>query len=606
MNQTESTLVLSSSGTLEFKYASLLLGIWVLAGGLLTFDRITHPAFGVQGDLPLHYHAIRSFERSVSEGVLAPRWAGLMEGGRGSARFTFYPPLSCWLSVATMKAFGVDALTSLKVGSFLILIIAQFSAYIFARQFFSRRPSLIASLTWVLLPSYPMIALHRAFFANALALSLVPFALLGAHFLLGEEHRARGFAVFTLSFAAIILTHPITTYLLAIAVGLMTLSYLPTCGWRAVARLAVAGVVTLALTAFFLLPQWVEAGWVQMSLQIVQQDYHNYFLFAKAPDVSRYRMGWADFNYIASVITIAQTLMALLLGLMCLTILTPKKPLAGLTAVTRLGVVMAVFGLIISLPISEMLWRSTPGFKFIQFPWRFQPIVALGIGLLAATAVETWPALNRRRRVIISAFLTWVVIGCVILTIMIARLDKPNITRAETTDLLTAPGARPVTTAERRRLLDEEDMKQTYYTANEFYYRPPGADSYFYPPALEPGGLSIISGRGRVVAQKLNIAHREFLIASEEPVRARIETYHYPHWVARLDSREVEINAEQGSGLMLIDFPPGEHRLTLDYEIRQVSQRIAQAISSAAWAGFMIWVFMRVTRRLRQKRTLTQ
>src|SRR5215813_8274390 len=217
MNQTESTLVLSSSGTLEFKYASLLLGIWVLAGGLLTFDRITHPAFGVQGDLPLHYHAIRSFERSVSEGVLAPRWAGLMEGGRGSARFTFYPPLSCWLSVASMKAFGVDALTSLRVGSFLILIIAQFSAYIFARQFFSRRPSLIASLTWVLLPSYPMIALHRAFFANALALSLVPFALLGAHFLLGEEHRARGFAVITLSFAAIILTHPITTYLLAIA-----------------------------------------------------------------------------------------------------------------------------------------------------------------------------------------------------------------------------------------------------------------------------------------------------------------------------------------------------------------------------------------------------
>src|SRR5262245_24119767 len=604
MNQTDPTRDFPGSKSLSFKKASMLFAVWVLSSWLLTFARITHPGFGVQGDLPLHYHAIRSFERNVSEGVLAPRWAGLMEGGRGSARFTFYPPFSCWLSVTPMKLFGIDALTSLKIGSLVVLIIAQFSAYIFARQFYSRRSSLIAASTWVLLPAFPMIALHRAFFANALALSLVPFALLGAHLLLGEERRKLGFVVFTLSFAAIILTHPITTYLSAITVGLMTLVYLPTCGWRAVARLAGAGVVTLALTAFFLLPQWVEARWVQMSLQLVQQDYHNYFLFAKAPDVSRYRMGWADFNYAASVITIAQTLMALLLGLMCLTILAPKKPLAGLTTVTRLGVVMAVFGLIISLPISEMLWRYTPGFKFIQFPWRFQPIVALGIGLLAATAVETWPALNRRLRVITSAFLTWVVIVCVILTVMIARLDKPNITRAEATDLLTAPGARPITTAERRRLLDEEDMKQTYYTANEFYYRPHGADSYFYPPASEPGGISIISGRGRAVSQKLNIASREFLIASEEPVRARIETYHYPHWVARLDGREVEINAEQGSGLMLLDLPPGEHRLTLDYEIRHASQRIAQAISLAAWAGFMIWIFMRLTRHSRRQRPL--
>src|SRR5262245_16518232 len=238
MNQTESTHGFSSSKTLSFKHASLLFASWVLVGALLTFVRITHPAFGIQGDLPLHYHAIRSFERSFSEGDLAPRWAGLMDGGRGDARFTFYPPLSCWVSVILMKAFRVDALASLKMVSLLILVIAQISAYIFARQFFSRRSSLIASLIWVLLPAYPLIALHRAFFANALALSFVPLALLGAHLLLGEERRARGFAVFTLSFSAIVLTHPITTYLSAIVVGLFALSSLPKFGWRSGARLA--------------------------------------------------------------------------------------------------------------------------------------------------------------------------------------------------------------------------------------------------------------------------------------------------------------------------------------------------------------------------------
>jgi hypothetical protein len=214
--------------------------------------------------------------------------------------------------------------------------------------------------------------------------------------------------------------------------------------------------------------------------------------------------------------------------------------------------------------------------------------------------------LNHKLRVIISVFLTWIVIVCVTLTVMIARLDKPNITRAETIDLLTAPGAKPITTEERQKLLDEEDMKHTWYTANEFYYRPHGADTYLYPPATEPGGLSIISGHGRIVSQKLNLARREFLIECEEPLRARIVTYHYPHWVARLDGREIEINAERDSGLMLVDLPPGRHLLTLDYEVREVSQRIARAISSVAWGACLVWVVTLATKGKRSKRALTQ
>jgi hypothetical protein len=341
-------------------------------------------------------------------------------------------------------------------------------------------------------------------------------------------------------------------------------------------------------------------------LQTVQQDYHNYFLFAKSPNGSRYRLGWTDFNQIASVITITQTSMALLLGLLCLKILAPKKPSTPLTAVARFGVAVALFGLIISLPISELLWRYTPGFKFIQFPWRFQPFVALGCGLLAATANEMWPSLNRKLRLIVAAFLTWNVIACAIFTIMLARPGESNVTLAQTKNLLTAPDAKPITIEEWREVLNEEDRKYIYYTANEPYFRPNGADSYLYPPASSPGGLSIVSGRGRVVSQKLNIARREFLVESEEPARARIETYHYPHWVARLDGRETEIKAEQGSGLMLVDLPAGAHRLTLDYEVRQNSQRIARVISLATWLGFLIWIITLATKRLRQKKTLTQ
>jgi hypothetical protein len=583
----------------SFKHLCLLSLIWLLVSGALTFNRITHPAFGIQGDLSLHYHITRSFERNFSEGVLLPRWAGLLDGGRGDALFTFYPPLSYLISAVIMKAAGVDVLASLRIVSLLILFIAQAGAYILAREFFSRRSSLIASLSYVLLPAYPLIALHRAFLANALALGLAPLALLGAHLLLSGEHHARGLAVFALAYGAVILTHPITTYMSAIAVGLMALIYLPKFGWRAIARLAGAGVVTLALTAFFLWPQVVEKSWVQIGLQTVQQDYRNYFLFARPPDNTRYRQGWADINYVTSIIAITQTLMAILLGLLCRKTLSPNKAPIRLAAIAWFGLATALFGLFISLPISELLWRYLPGLKFIQFPWRFQPLVALGCGLLAAAACETWPAINPKSRVIISAFLTWVVIVNAIFTVMLVRLDEPNVSRAQVADLFKASNAQPVTLEEGRRLQNEDDTKYTVYSANQIYFRPPGSDFNLYPPAEHPGGISIITGQGRLVSQKIGNAHREFTIESVEPSQARIETYYYPHWIARLDDREIKINIEKGSGLILVDLPAGTHRLSLDYEIREASQRLARFVSLAAWLAFLLWLFIRMTRALR-------
>ena len=606
MTTTGPTRRLSSSKTWSFKHASLLFAAWVSVGALLTFVRITHPAFGVQGDLPLHYHITRSFERSFSEGQIFPRWAGLLDGGRGDALFTFYPPLSYLLSVALMKLLGIDVLASLKAISLLALIVAQGASYAFARQFFNRRQSLICSLTYVLLPAYPLIALHRAFIANAVALSLAPISLLGASLLLSGERRARAAAIFATGFSALILTHAITTYLCAVVIGLMTLIHLPNFGWRGVARLAGAGAVTLALTAFFLWPQVVEASWIQIGLQTVQQDYHNYFLFANTHNTSQYRQGWADINYVASIITITQTLMAMLLGLMCRKVLAPNKPSNPLTAVAWFAVVMAGFGLFISAPISELFWRYTPGFKYIQFPWRFQPFVALGCGLLAATAYELWPTLNPKSRMRIAAVLTWVVIVNAIFTFMLARLDEPNITRAQAVEILGATTAKPVSFEEGRRLLKEEDLNYISYAANQLYFRPIGADRSLYPLADQPGKLSFITGRCQTLSQKLQIGRREFLIEGEESSRARIETYNYPHWVARLDGQELKIESEQGSGLMLLDLPAGKHRLTLDYEVRQASQRIARGISILTWVGFLIWALMRAVRWMRRERIAAQ
>ncbi|MGH9843379.1 MAG: 6-pyruvoyl-tetrahydropterin synthase-related protein [Blastocatellia bacterium] len=601
------TIFFSLESATNIKSALALVGIWTAASLLLSLPRITHPAFGIQGDLSLHYHITRSFARSVDEGDLLPRWAGLLDGGNGDALFTFYPPLSYLFCAAVMKLPRVDVLAAMRVVSWLILLLAQISAYHFARAFFRRGRSLIVSLFYVGLPAFPLIALNRGFFANAVALALAPVSLLGAHRLLSGERPARGFALFAIGTSGVILSHVITTYLCGVAIGLMLLIYLPRTGWRGPARLLAASLAVFALTAFFLVPQQVEMKWVQVGLQLARQDYRNYFLFAKPPDDSHYRQTWAGVNDVISYLTLAQVALAFLFGLACWPLLRNRRPPAPPIV---LGLTLAAFGLAISLPWSDVLWRYLPGLKFIQFPWRFLPFVSLGCGLLAAVMREGWSLLKPFPRAAISFLMTVLVVANILFTWAVARLHDPEITSDRAAKLLQSPDLKKVSFEEANRIQNDDKVSYLGYSANQIFFRPNQAELAMYPPVSEPGGLTIFGGRGHITSQQISIKHRRFTVECNEPVRARLETYHYPHWVARLDGREIPVGVEReqgrGEGLMLLDLPAGRYELTLDFEVRTPVERWAAWLSVCAWVLLIGWMIrlmiLRLIARFRRQR----
>ena len=592
-----------------------LLLLWLTVAALLTFSRLTHPAFGVQGDLTLHYHITRSYAQSFSEGDLLPRWAGLLDGGRGDALFTFYPPLCYLASALLMKLFGLDVLSSIKAVSFLILVIAQASAYLLAREFFTRRQSLIVSLAFVLLPAFPLICLHRVFLANAFALSIAPLVVKWAYRLLvGTEpgavatgltneitplkspgrYRSRFCIIaFAFCFSAIILSHAITTYLTGLTIGFLVLAFLPRTNWRNLLRLATGGIVALTLTAFFLLPQLVEADWVQLKLQLVQQDYRNYFLFAPPPNDSRYRQAWSGFNDATSYLIVIQSLTGLLLALSC----WPQWRGGKRSPLIWFGSALVGFGFLISLPVSDLLWRYLPGLKFIQFPWRFQPFVALGLGVLAIVAIECRSLLKKPLRVLLMAGLTWLIVIQLIFTAVFVHLGDEGETREQVANLLTATDAQPVNLKEGTSLQNEDDLKYAPYTSNQLYFRPVGSAFMLYPPANQPGGLSLIESQGRVTTERLEIARREFFLETDLPTKARIETHNHPNWHAQLNGEDIGIQTEPETGLMLIDLPAGAHRLNLRYEARYPLARFARLLSIVAWISLLAWAVIRTVRK---------
>jgi len=274
-----------------------------------------------------------------------------------------------------------------------------------------------------------------------------------------------------------------------------------------------------------------------------------------------------------------------------------------MSAPVFLGFAIAAFALIISLPWSYVIWRYLPGLKFIQFPWRFLPFVSLGCGLVvvAASAPQeenksSWRMLKPVYRAIISFLLTLVVVANIFFTWAIARINESRTTSEEVAKLLDSPNVKKLSFEDTERLQNADDVLFTAYTANQCYFRPNSAELDIYPPASQPGGLTLLSERGRLISQKLENERREFVVEGEAPMRARVETYHYPHWVARLDGREIKIDVEPETGLMLIDLPVGAHSLTVTFEPRNQVETWARRVSLLTWVFFIGWVIWRSTR----------
>jgi hypothetical protein len=571
-----------------FVSVSLLL-VWCIVIAWLTVTRLRHPNFGAHGDLPVHYHLLRAFWQCTQEGDWLPRWAGLLDGGRGDAFFTFYPSLSYWLCVIAMKLAGLNLIGALKFLTVLSFWLAQLNAYLLARAFFNRKASLLVSVSYVLLPTFPLIALHRSFLPNALALSFVPLLLLGAHRLLNER---KGFLLFTLSLSAIILTHVITAYLCIWLLLFLTVSWLWRCsaGYQpALQRVLLACLAALALTCFFWLPQQLEMRWVQVGLQLTQQDFTHHLLFARAPQDTPFRRTWAILNEVVSWMTLLQTALAFVLAAALWRI-----PLSNTQrSFYRWSICVAAFGLLIALPFSTSLWRVIPGLAFIQFPWRWQPLTAFAAAWLGALVWSHWHELTPWRRSLTLAFSALGIIGALLFSFGVIQAPADEFTQRTLLSELNERSFAPLPFETTRELPDEIKDLRLAVTANQVFFRPHTADRMIYPPAQTYGGLTILRGRGTLLTQTLTNQRREFHLTAAEPLQVRVETYAYPHWMAQLNGQPLPIQTEAQSGLMLLALPAGEHSLTLQFAPRWWPERMARGISLLAWLALMGWMVWR-------------
>lgn len=552
---------------------------------VLSAPVITDSDFGVRGDQPYHYYAAKAFVRCLMDGDLVPRWAGILDGGRGNTLFTFYSPLYYWLAGILVLGAGLEVLTALKCLSLLTIVLCQWTAFLFARRFFNHPLSFLVAISYVTLPAYAFISQYSCFLPNGLALGILPLWFMGLHLVLGGESCRSGPVILVIAGSALILTHTITAYLAWFALVPMIARYWPQSGWLGIRNLSICLLVILALTAFFWIPILVERPWIQLDHEIAKHTYNDYLLFASPTASTPYGLQRAEWNYAGSLITILQ--LSLLLTLW----------LAGRSYISKTSlhlwagfcIAIGIAGIAISLPSLGSVWSVIPGFEFIQFPWRMQPFVALAVSFLLAAVLQKWNVFSYYKRLMLFGLLFFLILPNLLLTWTLASASRFGQANAVSVQMLHPRYRPPIDSATNDDLVARLDPAVIPYLSNRVPYRPKGSDSGYHSPVDNPGEASIVAGEGRIAIKKHLNSHREYVVTCLAPVSVRIETYSYPNWVVRRSGQKIELKRDSQEGLIRLDLPAGRHLLTMDFVPLRRSESAGGWVSALAWISLLSW-----------------
>jgi hypothetical protein len=329
--------------------------------------------------------------------------------------------------------------------------------------------------------------------------------------------------------------------------------------WKRIIPLAISGIWSFGLAAFFTLPVLFEKGIVQTDSLVV--GYYNYtahfvsvgqLLFSRfwgygpsvwmeADDGMSFQIGW--FHWILPLIA------GLVLGLRYLR----HKKIHPVMMSTAFMFILGWFTAFLTHPRSILIWQQFEPYQFVQFPWRFLTMVILGFSFVVGYLVWVLPRYARY------------VVGT--LFVIVALIYSWGYFTPENGKL------GPITD-EQKFTGVAWDMQQT---AGIYDYLPNTAKTA--PKGPKTQIAEFMEGSGQVMNVQEGTDWAKFDVNVEEDAVLRIGLLDFPEWQVLLNGSEIEeyVAENEEWGRMYIDVPAGTHQVEiqlLDTPIRTLGNVI--------------------------------
>jgi len=524
------------------------------------------------------YHATyySNFAAQLWSGELYPRWMYKMNAGLGSPIFYYYPPLAFYLTSVLKPFFPGDlhGWHQLGVSAAIALIASGMFMYLWLKTITDRKSALLGAIIYMIVPYHIAEDLYgRGAFAEVWAfvwMPLILFFVRGVHLKL--RFHGLGLAA---SCALLILTHLLMT-MIFLPVVLAYACYLGYSTRTFRSPLMTGGAICMAfgVCSFY----WLTALSAQkyVSFEEFRTGYFHYGNWLLGKDL--YLGG--SLRYFWMLLEVGALLGSTLYAATSRLRSPERSEFLFWSAIILSG------GFLMTSP-SAFIWRMVPPLQMVQFPWRFNAVLAVAICPILAFA---FPILKRCNRPSDVGILVIAALICLLWAQGVAKkayasLQSPrNGHMQEVRDRMLALGQdanalRPIYVAS----LDADDLEALARKVGE-----PTHDT------VSQVRLTVLSWKPRDIVLAVDAGADDVVT---------IPQFYFPGWTAYLADgpRTLPVRPSRPDGLVTIALPAGHHRIRLCLN-KNRAEKEAQWVSLASVLVAMIIALISFGRRAHHRK----
>ena len=510
-------------------------------------------------DFFFHVMFSHHFTEQLWQGELYPRWLQNMNAGFGSPMFFFYAPFPYYVTSLISLPFDIDTTIShsLAIGASLALITSGIAAYFWLKEFTSAQFALIIALIYMVLPYHFVVDLYIRFaFAELWTFVWMPLILLFS--LKVRDGKSLSILWLTISLSLLMLTH-LPTLIIFMPVFIGHFLFATDKAERKIiyTHHLFAIVLAVGLSAIYWVPAMMMQEYISMKDMFSGMfSYSNNFLLT-GPAYGHNQSFWRYLTFI-TVLLSTLTYGAWLFSRMQ-THLAIRKEI-------NYWLVIALLSFLMTFPVSGFIWEWFPILQKIQFPWRFNTILAIAAVTVFALAVSEFQEIKFRLHGHKPFVIWFLLMGVLLLSqlifgyqaIFFNRMDKNNIAKY----LVTSRSP-----AEYRPYWVPEELF-SHKRIESF-----GRDTPQIESDKTDSRWQIKHWQSRSIALQVNAA---------SPSHLTLHQFYYPGWSATLDDLPQKLPVTPSkSGLLQFSVPAGQHNIVLTLETLPEEQA-GQIISAIA------------------------
>ncbi|MDR3403101.1 MAG: 6-pyruvoyl-tetrahydropterin synthase-related protein [Chthoniobacter sp.] len=541
------------------------------------------------------------FDAAIRAGDYFPTWSPDLYSGYGSPIFQFYAPLAYYIAEVPVLA-GLDYPTALKATQLLALFASGLAMYRLAATYFSGWSACLGGIFYMLAPYRLVDMFIRHALAEHCAFVWLPLIIWGTERFLSKSSRA-GLATGVLAIAALILTH-----------NIMALIGLPVCltaGWilatpkRGVVSLAAAGTIAVlgvGLAAFFWWPAMSGRPLTQSEVSLTGGyfDFHRHFVEAWQFLDLHWKFG-VSAGQPDERMPVQIGLPHLFAGLGAVVMVLGRWQGDGETGRRRkqwslIGAAVMAVGVFMCSRLSQGLWEILSLVKYVQFPWRFLGLVALGAGMCATALADRFAAAGERAATIATMAGLFVIMTAYFPYYSQARFlavdartrSLVNLAPSEVDTLQAAgvliPLGQTITSAELRAMHERATSSDDFLPI-----------AVTEKPAEPPTQLVQATGGQVLESTRLRQNHYRSHLQMSAPGQAALAQFWFPGWQATVDDLPAKTVPGGPQAIVSCDVPAGNHIVEFSYH--SLPQRrtgiilslLAAALTACALIGAPLW-----------------